>query len=126
MTGGFVYILTNTHNTTLYVGVTSALFSRAVEHRDKIFPKSFSAKYNLIKLVYYEVFDSIVDAIAREKQLKAGSRKRKVKLISNYNPQWNDLFEKLANAEWHEVPLRVNDQTPTHPTSTPSPRHSEN
>jgi putative endonuclease len=75
------------------VGVTSALFSRVVEHRDKIFPKSFSAKYNLTKLVYYEAFDSIVDAIAREKQLKAGSRKQKVKFINKYNPQWNDLLK---------------------------------
>ena len=93
MIGAFVYILTNKNNTTLYVGVTSALFSRAAEHRDKIFPKSFSAKYNLTKLVYYETFDSIVDAIAREKQLKAGSRKQKVKLINKHNPQWIDLFE---------------------------------
>ena len=96
MIGGFVYILTNKYNTTLYVGVTSALYSRVAEHRDKIFPKSFSAKYNLTKLVYYEVFDSIEDAIAREKQLKAGSRKQKVTLINKYNPQWNDLFEITA------------------------------
>lgn len=77
MRGGFVYILTNKHNTTLYVGVLSNLYSLMVKHIEKFYPKSFTARYNLNKLVYYEAFDSIVDAIAREKQLKAGSRKQK-------------------------------------------------
>ena len=93
MKGGFVYIITNAHHTTLYVGVTSNLFNRTVEHRDKVFPKSFSARYNLNKLVYYEIFDSIIDAIAREKQLKAGSRKKKEILINKLNPEWKDLFD---------------------------------
>lgn len=90
---GFAYILTNRHHTTLYVGVTSELFGRTKKHRDKIYPKSFSARYNLCKLVYYERFDSIIDAIAREKQLKAGSRKKKLDLINKYNPEWRDLCE---------------------------------
>jgi putative endonuclease len=88
---GFAYIITNRHHTTLYVGVTSDLFGRTKKHRDKIYPKSFSARYNLCKLVYYERFDSITDAIAREKQLKAGSRKKKLDLINKYNPEWKDL-----------------------------------
>lgn len=107
MLGGFVYILTNTHHTTLYVGVTSDLYNRTVDHRDKLFPKSFSARYNLNKLVYYEVFDAIVDAIAREKQLKAGSRKKKEALINKYNPEWKDLFDIIADEEWNEAPLEV-------------------
>ena len=107
MPGGFVYILTNKHHTTLYIGVTSGLYTRIEKHRDKIFPKSFSARYNLNKLVYYEVFDSIVKAIAREKQLKAGSRKNKEKLINNYNPEWNDLFDLVANEAWDEAPLEL-------------------
>jgi putative endonuclease len=97
MKGGFVYIITNAHHTVLYVGVTSNLFNRTIQHRDKIFPKSFSARYNLSKLVYYEIFDSIVDAIAREKQLKGGSRKKKESLINKFNPEWKDLFEVLVN-----------------------------
>ena len=79
--GGYVYIITNSHNTTLYIGVTSSLRKRVYEHREKYFPDSFSAKYNLVKLVYYEGFTSIEEAIAREKQLKAGSRKKKEELI---------------------------------------------
>ena len=107
MLGGFVYILTNKHHTTLYVGVTSDLYSRSVDHREKLFPKSFSAKYNLNKLVYYEVFDSIVEAIKREKQLKAGSRKKKEDLINKYNPEWKDLFYIISDEEWDEAPLKV-------------------
>jgi putative endonuclease len=94
--GGCVYIMTNQHNTTLYVGVTSKLFIRMTEHRDKKYPKSFTARYNLNKLVYYEVFHSIREAIAREKQLKAGSRKAKEKLIQSLNPDWKDLFEEIS------------------------------
>jgi putative endonuclease len=66
------------------------------EHRDKKYPKSFTARYNLNKLVYYEVFHSIREAIAREKQLKAGSRKAKEKLIQSLNPDWKDLFEEIS------------------------------
>jgi putative endonuclease len=105
MPGGFVYIITNKHHTTLYVGVTSNLYTRSVEHREKLFPKSFTAKYNLDKLVYYEVFDSIVTAIKREKQLKGGSRKKKEALINKYNPEWKDLFHIVSDEEWNEAPL---------------------
>ncbi len=92
MKPGFVYIITNLNNTTLYIGVTSDLIQRIKEHKNKKYPNSFSAKYNLVKLVYFEQFQLIEDAIAREKQLKGGSRANKVKLIENVNPDWKDLF----------------------------------
>lgn len=88
---GYVYILTNKNNTTLYVGVTSNLERRIQQHKTKYYPKSFSARYNCNKLVYYEAFQHIGDAIAREKQLKAGNRARKVALIERMNPNWTDL-----------------------------------
>ncbi|HRC32376.1 MAG TPA: GIY-YIG nuclease family protein [Bacteroidia bacterium] len=91
--GGYIYIITNQNNTTLYVGVTSKLKQRIWEHKNKVYPNSFSAKYNLNKLVYYEGHESIDEAIAREKQLKAGPRKKKEKLILDSNPHWNDLYD---------------------------------
>ena len=97
MRRGYVYILTNKNHTTLYVGVTSELFNRTMKHRDKFYPPSFSARYNLYKLVYYESFDTMIAAIAREKQLKAGSRKQKMALINKYNPEWKDLFETVLS-----------------------------
>lgn len=93
--GGFVYILTNQHNTTLYVGVTSDLVSRIIQHRDKFFPKSFTAKYNINKLVYYQPFDHIESAIEEEKRIKGGSRKKKVILVESINPKWKDLYEDI-------------------------------
>jgi putative endonuclease len=94
---GYTYIITNAHHNVLYVGVTSDLLARIEKHRNKFYPKSFSAQYNVFKLVYYEVFpDSIVAAIAREKQLKAGSRKKKESLINSLNPGWVDLYEDLV------------------------------
>ena len=88
---GYVYILTNDNNTVLYTGVTSDLEERVKEHKEKFHPGSFTAKYNIRKLVYYERFDSIGQAIKREKQIKAGSRKRKLDLIARRNPEWRDL-----------------------------------
>jgi putative endonuclease len=93
--GGFVYILTNKNNTTLYVGVTSDLISRIYEHIEKIYPRSFTSRYNLNRLVYYESFAFIEEAIAREKQLKAGSRNKKIALIESMNPQWIDLYPEI-------------------------------
>ncbi len=78
--------MTNNHNTTIYIGVTSDLRTRVLEHNERKHPYSFTAKYNLNKLVYYESFFSIEEAIAREKQLKAGSRKKKEYLINGMNP----------------------------------------
>ena len=94
--GGCVYIMTNKNHTTLYVGVTSSLFDRMVMHKEKRYPKSFTARYNLDKLVYYEVFHSIEEAISREKQIKAGSRAAKEKLINSINPEWKDLFDDVS------------------------------
>ena len=95
MKPGFVYIITNKNNTTLYVGVTSNLPQRITQHKEKRYPKSFSARYNLDRLVYYESYQWIADAIAREKQLKAGSREVKEKLINSINPNWDDLSNQL-------------------------------
>lgn len=90
----YVYILTNTHNTTLYIGVTNSLNRRTFEHKEK-FNSGFTKKYNLSKLVYYEIFENVDDAILREKQLKGGSRQKKVDLINELNPEWEDLYEKI-------------------------------
>ena len=95
MKPGFIYIITNKHNTTLYIGVTSNLPKRILQHIEKRYENSFSARYNLNKLVYYEQFQMIGEAIGREKQLKAGSRASKIKLIQQMNPLWNDLFIEI-------------------------------
>ncbi|MFC3880928.1 GIY-YIG nuclease family protein [Algoriphagus namhaensis] len=92
----FVYIITNKNNTVLYVGVTSNLNRRIYQHKVKGDPKSFSSKYNLDKLVYFESYNSILEAIEREKQLKAGSRAKKEILIKSVNPEWLDLFDSLS------------------------------
>ena len=89
--GGAIYILTNKNNTVLYTGVTSDLRKRLYEHKNKIYASAFTKKYNVTKLVYFEVFTLIEEAIAREKQIKGGSRKKKIELINSLNPDWNDL-----------------------------------
>ena len=96
MKPGFVYIITNKNHTTFYIGVTSNLPSRISDHRNKRFRSSFSAIYNLNKLVYWEAFQEIGDAIGREKQLKAGSRQKKIGLINAFNPEWNDLYDEVS------------------------------
>jgi putative endonuclease len=93
--GGCVYIITNKVHTVLYIGVTSDLFARIKEHRDKVHPKSFSAKYNCHILVYFEQFSSIEEAIAKEKQIKNWQRAWKINLINAENPRWKDLFDDL-------------------------------
>lgn len=87
-----IYILTNKHHTVLYTGVTSDLYHRVLEHREKVYP-GFTAKYNVHKLVYYEQFGDVNEAIGREKQIKAGSRKKKIDLINSVNPNWDDLWD---------------------------------
>ncbi|MEW4922741.1 GIY-YIG nuclease family protein [Algibacter sp. 2305UL17-15] len=87
-----VYFMTNKNNTVIYIGVTSNLLKRVYQHKTKAF-KGFTAKYNCDKLVYFEDFSDINDAIGREKQLKAGNRKRKEDLINKDNPDWNDLSD---------------------------------
>lgn len=89
-----VYIITNTANTVLYTGVTGNLLGRIYHHKNKTV-SSFSSKYNLNKLVYYEVFEDVKEAISREKQIKAGSRKKKLELINNFNPECEDLYDSL-------------------------------
>jgi putative endonuclease len=91
----WVYIVTNRRDGVLYIGVTSDLKGRIAKHKNKTNPYSFSAQYNLDKLVYFEQIDGIVKAIEREKQLKAGNRARKVKLIVGMNPEWRDLYAEL-------------------------------
>jgi len=87
----YVYILTNKYNTVIYTGVTNDLNKRVIEHRNKTGSK-FTAKYKIQKLVYYECFLYVNDAIAREKQIKSGSRQKKINLIERANKNWNDLF----------------------------------
>lgn len=96
MKPGFIYILTNKYNSTLYTGVTSDIINRIHEHKTNHFPLSFSARYHLHKLVYYEAFQMIGDAIVREKQIKAGSRAKKEALIKSINPNWKDLYEECT------------------------------
>jgi putative endonuclease len=76
--------------------VTSKLFERTIEHKDKKYTESFTAKYNADKLVYYERFHNIQEAIAREKQIKGGSRKKKIDLLNGMNPEWKNLFEEVS------------------------------
>ena len=86
----YVYLLTNQNNKVMYVGVTNNLARRVAEHKNAA-TDSFTKKYKLTRLVYYEVLDTISDAITREKQLKGGSRTKKLLLISSMNPEWTDL-----------------------------------
>ncbi|MGH7791748.1 MAG: GIY-YIG nuclease family protein [Thermodesulfobacteriota bacterium] len=90
----YVYIMTNKNNTVLYAGVTSDLKRRVYEHKGKLVD-GFTKKYNLNKLVYYEVLEDIHTAISREKQIKAGSRQKKIDLINGLNKKWTDLYEDL-------------------------------
>ena len=86
-----VYIIANKSGSVLYTGVTSDIKGRMIKHKTKRYPRSFTARYNVYKLLYYEVFDSMMAAIKREKQIKAGSRKKKEELINSMNPEWNEL-----------------------------------
>jgi putative endonuclease len=92
----YVYILTNYTNTTIYTGITNDLYRRVLEHRFGRGGK-FSEKYKLRKLVYYEIYGDVKDAIAREKQIKGGSRNRKINLIESVNPGWQDLMPDIAD-----------------------------
>jgi len=92
--GGYVYLMANKHNTVIYTGVTANLEKRVYEHREGLV-KGFTKKYNVKKLVYYEIAETIESAIAREKQIKAGSRKKKIALIKSMNPAFKDLYPEL-------------------------------
>ena len=90
----YVYIVTNKSDTVFYTGVTNNLKRRIHEHKEKLV-EGFTSKYNITKLVYYEVADNIESAILREKQIKAGSRQKKIELIKSVNKEWRDLDEEL-------------------------------
>ncbi len=90
----YVYIMTNKRNTVLYTGVTKDLRRRVYEHREKLVD-GFTKKYNITKLVYYEIFLDPENAIMREKHLKAGSRHKKIDLINQMNKEWRDLYDQL-------------------------------
>lgn len=89
-----VYIMTNKRNGTLYTGVTSDLIKRVYQHKEGV-ADGFTKKYQCKQLVYYEQFEEMITAIMREKQIKAGSRKKKLTIIESVNPTWRDLYETL-------------------------------
>jgi putative endonuclease len=91
----FVYIMTNRHHTVLYTGVTNDLVRRVFQHREKTLP-GFTGRYNVDKLMFYEQTSDVLAAIAREKQIKGGSRRKKIALIEAMNPQWRDLYDDLG------------------------------
>ena len=90
----YVYIMSNRWRTVLYTGVTNNIRRRAAEHKGKV-NKGFTVRYNVDRLVYFEIYDDINRAIAREKQIKAGSRAKKMLLIKTLNPSFQDLSETL-------------------------------
>ena len=90
----YVYIMTNKHNKVLYTGITNDLKRRAYQHKEKLV-NGFTKRYNITKLVYYEVFQDPENAILREKQIKAGSRQKKIDLINSTNRKWLNLYEEL-------------------------------
>ena len=91
----YVYMMTNQYRNVLYTGVTNDLIRRVYEHKHNLDPNSFTAKYDVHKLVYFEMTSDIKAAIEREKQLKSWNRKRKNKLVESRNPQWLDLYESI-------------------------------
>ena len=97
--GGYVYIMCSLNNSTLYVRITSNLPSKVYQHKTRMYPNSFTSKYNCKKLIYYKFFETIIEAIAEEKRIKGGSRKKKEILIKNMKPEWNDLMNKLSSFE---------------------------
>lgn len=92
---GYTYITTNDNHTVLYTGATSTLKDRIDRHRNKKYKNAFTGRYNVYKLVWFLEFVWIGDALKREKQIKAGSRKKKIELIETTNPEWRDLYEEL-------------------------------
>ncbi|MEA5503324.1 GIY-YIG nuclease family protein [Halotia wernerae UHCC 0503] len=90
----YIYIMTNKYNTVIYTGMTNNLQRRVYEHKEKLI-EGFTKKYNINKLVYYEIFENAYTAISREKQIKAGSRQKKIDLINGINQEWKDLYDEL-------------------------------
>jgi len=90
----YIYIMTNKRNTVLYTGVTNDLKKRVYEHKEKL-AEGFTKRYNVDKVIYYEVFQDPENAILREKQIKGGSRAKKIALVKSMNPEWKDLYDEL-------------------------------
>ena len=90
----YVYIMANENNTVLYTGVTRDVKRRVYEHKEKLVG-GFTKKYNVTKLVYYEMVEDVESAILREKRIKGGSRRKKIELITGANKEWRDLYEGL-------------------------------
>ena len=93
----YVYILANATNTAIYVGVTNDLVRRMYEHRHELDPNSYTARYGIHRLVYYEDTNDSYSAISREKQIKGWNRARKNKLVETKNPHWKDLYESILS-----------------------------
>ena len=91
----YVYMMTNKMNTVIYTGFTNSLARRVYEHKEKLI-KGFTKRYNVTKLVYFAEFSDVNEAIAFEKKIKAGSRKKKEILINDMNPEWKDLFNEIS------------------------------
>ena len=91
----YVYILSNNHRNVIYTGITNDLARRVYEHKKHLDKGSFTSRYNVENLVFYEVTTNVDSAMAREKQIKGWNRKRKEKLIEAKNPNWNDLYESV-------------------------------
>lgn len=90
----YIYIMTNKNNTVLYTGITNDLKRRIFEHKEKLV-KGFTSRYHITKLVYYEIFRDVENAISREKQIKGGSRAKKIGLVNQMNVEWRDLYGDL-------------------------------
>ncbi len=90
----YIYIMTNERNAAIYTGVTNNLRRRVFEHKEKL-AEGFTKKYNITKLVYYEIFEDVENAILREKQIKGGSRQKKIELVNSMNKEWRDLYTEL-------------------------------
>ncbi|MSR78156.1 MAG: GIY-YIG nuclease family protein [Candidatus Omnitrophica bacterium] len=94
MKQAYVYFMMNFANTVIYTGVTSDLKKRVYQHKNDLFP-GFTSEYKVHKLVYFEMFEEMIEGIKREKQIKAGSRKKKLELIRERNPSFEDLYPKI-------------------------------
>ena len=90
-------MMASNNNRALYTGVTSNLYNRVLEHKQKVHPASYTAKYHCVKLVYFEQYSSIEEAIAEEKRIKGGNRKTKDSLVNLRNPEWKDLWEEIQD-----------------------------
>jgi putative endonuclease len=96
MKGSFIYLMANQPYGTIYLGVTADLIKRVYEHKNHAIPNSFTSKYKVTNLVYFEKFDDIQSAIAREKQIKNWKRDWKITLIEKDNPHWEDLYSTIS------------------------------